>query len=137
MDRRLGGAARGQQVLRRFTVNWGAIALGAMAGLGSGLVLFLVLSVPGAVGPDQSAIPLILLQFLSLVLAGFITGVFVSEGAVLHGGLAGLMLFLVVAAISIAIASGPNIVELALLGVVAAVLGSSGGALAESRRRET
>ena len=54
----------------------------------------------------------------------------------LNGGLAGLTLFLVVAAISVAAAAGPNVVELALLGIVAAVLGSSGGALAEWRRRE-
>lgn len=107
-----------------------------MAGLGGGLILFLALGLFGVVGPDRSSLPLIFLQFLSLVVAGFVTGVFVSSGAVVHGGLSGLVLFMVVAAISVAAAAAPNVYELAFLGIVAAVLGSAGGALAEWRRRE-
>ena len=106
-----------------------------MAGLGAGLIVFLVLGIVGIIGPDGNAVVLIFLQFLSLVVAGYVAGRFTSPNPLLNGGMAGLALFLVIAAISIAASARLNPFELAFLGFVAAVLGSTGGALAEWRRR--
>lgn len=67
--------------------------------------------------------------------AGYIAGRFAHSGAAaLNGGIAGLLIFLFVGVISLLAASGPNPIELIMLGVVAAVLGSAGGALADRRR---
>lgn len=107
-----------------------------MAGLGGGLIVFLVLRVVGVIGSDGNPIVLIFLQFLSLVIAGYVAGRFTSPNPLLNGGMAGLVLFLIVAAISIAASARLNPFELAFLGLVAAVLGSTGGALAEWRRTE-
>ena len=107
-----------------------------MAGLGGGLIVFLLLAVVGLAGPDGNAIVLIFLQFLSLDVAGYVAGRFTSPNPVLNGGMAGLLLFLVIAVISLAAAARLSPFELGFLGIVAAVLGSTGGALAEWRRRE-
>ena len=102
-----------------------------MAGLAAGLGSFIVL---GLVGLTQVVV-LIFLQFLTLVVAGYVAGRFSLQAATVHGSLAGLLTFLVVGAVSIAGTSqGPSPVELAILGVVAAVLGAAGGALADRRR---
>ena len=112
-------------------MNWGVVALGAMVGLGGGLVAFLVLGLIGIVGPEKSPLPLIFLQFLTLFAAGYVAGRFSVASAPLHGGWAALLLFLIVGAISVAAAPGEiGIPELILLGVVATVLGTAGGALA-------
>jgi hypothetical protein len=78
---------------------------------------------------------LIVLEFAALVIAGYIAGRFAPSGAAVHGGLAGMAVFFIAAVISVASAPGTNLVELLVLGLVAAVLGSAGGALAERRRR--
>jgi hypothetical protein len=106
-----------------------------MAGLGGGLIVFLLLALLGVIGPDVNSIALIFLQFLSLVVAGYVAGRFTSPNPILNGGMAGLALFLVIAAISIAASARLNPFELTFLGLVAAVLGSSGGALADWRRK--
>jgi len=107
-----------------------------MAGLGGGLIVFLLLAFVGVVGADGNAVVLIFLQFLSLVVAGYVAGRFTSPNPLLNGGMAGLLLFLIIAAISLAAGARLNPLELGLLGIVAAVLGSTGGALAASRGRD-
>lgn len=104
-----------------------------MVGLGGGLIVFLLLAFVGA---DGNAVVLIFLQFLSLVVAGYVAGRFTSPNPLLNGGMAGLLLFLIIAAISLAAGARLNPFELGLLGIVAAVLGSTGGALAASRGRD-
>lgn len=78
---------------------------------------------------------LVILEFAALVVAGYIAGRFAPSGAAAHGGLAGLAVFFVAAAISVASSPGTNVLELLVLALVAAVLGSAGGAIAERRRR--
>jgi hypothetical protein len=99
-----------------------------MAGLGLSLVVFVVLGLTIGVGDVTQ----ILLQYASLVVAGFIAGRFAAGERVLHGSLAALILFVIAAAISLAATDpAPGALTLAIFGVVAALLGSAGGALAE------
>lgn len=102
-----------------------------MAGLGAGLGLFIVL---GIVGLTQ-LIVLVFLQFLTLVVAGYVAGRFAHGPATIDGSLAGLLAFLVIGVVAIAGTSrGPSPVEITVLGLVAAVLGAAGGVLADRRR---
>lgn len=106
-----------------------------MAGLGGTLAVFLILAAVGVVAPGRGLPLLVVLQLLGLVAAGWVAGRFAPPGgAAVHGGLAGLLLFVVAGAVSVAAGSGPDPVQLVLLGVVAAVLGSAGGVLADLRR---
>lgn len=69
--------------------------------------------------------------------AGYIAGRFAADGAAaVNGGLAGLLIFLFVGVVSLLASIGPNPFELVMLGVVAAVLGSAGGVLADRRRTD-
>lgn len=99
-----------------------------MSGLGLSLVVFVALGLTiGINGVTQ-----ILLQYASLLVAGFIAGRFSSRERVLHGSIAALLLFVVAAAISLAATDpAPGVLTLGVFGVVAALLGSAGGALAE------
>jgi hypothetical protein len=105
-----------------------------MTGLGAALVVFLVLAFIGVAGSDRNPVILILLELLALVGAGYVAGRFAPSNAAAHGGMAGLALFFVAAAISIALAPNSTGFELLVFGLVAAVLGSAGGAIAERRR---
>jgi hypothetical protein len=102
-----------------------------MAGLGAGLALFIVF---GIVGLTQTVV-LVFLQFLTLMIAGFVAGRFAHGPAAVDGSLAGLLAFLVMGSVAIAgTSNGPSPIELAILGLVAAVLGAAGGVLADRRR---
>jgi hypothetical protein len=77
----------------------------------------------------------VIIHLAATVAAGYVAGRFALEGtAPLNGGLAGLVIFLFVGVVSLLASSGPNPLELVMLGVVAAVLGSAGGVLADRRR---
>jgi len=79
----------------------------------------------------------ILIHLSATVGAGYVAGRFAGAGtAAVNGGLAGLLIFLFVGVVSLLASAGPNPVELVMLGVVAAVLGSAGGVLADRRRVE-
>jgi hypothetical protein len=120
-------------------LNLGAVVVGGMTGLGGGVILALPLFAVGIADANtfggQAA--LILVGFVGQVGAGFVATRFAGRDPGLHGGLAGLILFLAVAALSIAAGSDPPIPTLAFGGVVALLLGSAGGVLAEARRRGT
>lgn len=105
-----------------------------MAGLGSSLAIFLLLVALGVEGNARDAL-LIFVQFLALFIAGFVAGRFGERQPSLDGGFAGLLTFFVAVALSVAGGSSLGVVPMVLLGVVAAVLGSAGGVLAESMRR--
>ena len=100
-----------------------------MAGLGLGLAAFLILAIVGFVGPDTGAVPLIFIEFLSFVLAGYVASRFAPAASLAHGGLSGLLLFLAIGAIAVAAAGAPSIFELLFFGLVAAVLGTTGAAI--------
>jgi len=107
-----------------------------MAGLGLGLVAFLFLVVVGVVDSDGSGeIVLVVVQFASLGIAGYVAGRLSTRSSTFDGGIAGMLVFVVVTVISVAGGSSLGVAPLVFLGLVAAVLGSAGGVLAEAGRR--
>ncbi len=99
-----------------------------MAGLVVALIAFILLGISGAIAPDRGELLLLFIQFLSLVVAGYVAGR-LTDFAVLHGGLAGLLSAFVSGLISLTSTSVP-VAGIVTLAVVAAVLGSAGGVLA-------
>jgi len=121
----------------RLDVSWSAVALGAMTGLGVALAVFLFLGITGIVNDDNAAIPLAFLQFLAQFGAGFVAGRLAGRDGVVHGSFAAMAMYLVGSTLTLAAA--PDTVStgaLVLFAVVAAVLGSAGGLLADAGRRE-
>jgi hypothetical protein len=107
-----------------------------MAGLGLALAAFAGLAIIGVVGPQgRGEVALVLVQFASLVAAGYVAGRLSPRSSTFDGGLAGLLVFVVVAAVSVAGGSSPEIAPQIFLGVVSAVLGSAGGVLAQLHKR--
>ncbi|MGI9611161.1 MAG: hypothetical protein ACR2NL_12785 [Acidimicrobiia bacterium] len=102
-----------------------------MAAIGGIMITFLVLGITGIVDA-RAAIPLLFLQFLGLVVAGYVAGRLAGRDRILHGSLASMLVYLVSSAIGLAISgSTASVLVLLFSGAVAAVLGSAGGALAE------
>ena len=116
----------------RPTIRWGAVAIGAMAGLVVALLAFIFLGISGIVAPGRGEILLLFLQFLSLVVAGYVAGR-LSDSAALHGGLAGLLSAFVSGLIAVS-SSNVSISGLVTLTLVAAVLGSARNVLARWQR---
>ncbi len=106
-----------------------------MAGLGLGLVAFIILGIAGMVDADGSNVVLVFVQFLSLFVAGYVAGRMSASAPALDGGFAGLLVFFVSVGVSVAGGATLGIGPALFLGVVAAVLGSAGAVLAEHRRR--
>ena len=113
-------------------IRWGAVAIGAMAGLVVALLAFIFLGISGLVAPDRGEILLLFLQFFALVIAGYVAGR-LSDNSEVHGGLAGLLAALVSGLISLTSNRVP-LAGIITLTVVAAVLGSAGGVLARWQR---
>ena len=114
--------------------NWGAVALGAMTGLGAALVAFVILGITGIVDSSNAAIPVAFLQFLAQLLAGYVAARLAGRDAVIHGSFAALLLYLVGSTITLAAApDAVGLVTLALFAVVAAVVGAAGGLLGDQR----
>lgn len=109
-------------------IRWGAVAIGAMAGLVVALLSFIFLGISGVISPDRGEIILLFLEFLALVVAGYVAGR-LADSPELHGGLAGLLAALITGLISLTSTSVP-FTALITLTVVAAALGSAGGVLA-------
>lgn len=109
-------------------IRWGAVAIGAMAGLVVALVAYIALGVTGAVAPGRGEILLLFVQFLSLVIAGYVGGR-LSDAPEIHGGLAALLGALVSGLISIT-GGDVALAGIITLSIVAVVLGSAGGVLA-------
>lgn len=120
----------------RPTINWGTVALGAMAGLGLALAVFLVLGMSGVIDADTSAVPLAFLQFTAQFTAGYLAGRLAGRDGVLHGSLAAITVYLVGSTLALAAAPGSvGSVSVILFAVVAAILGSAGGLLSDVGRR--
>jgi hypothetical protein len=116
-------------------LNWGAISVGGIAGIGSAVIFAIpVLLVAGTDGLGSQAL-LILAGFLGQIVAGFVGGILAGRDWALHGGMAALLTYLVTAGIAVATGQEPSIATLLLSGVVALVLGSAGGVLAQTRSR--
>ena len=119
--------------MTRPPIRWGAIAVGAMAGLVVALLSFIFLGISGIVTANRGEIFLLFLQFLALVIAGYVAGT-LSDTAELHGGLAGLLAALVTGLISLSSRQDVPIAGLVTIAVAAAVLGTAGGVLARWQR---
>lgn len=95
------------------------------------MALFLLLGMVGII-ENANSVPLLFLQFLALVGAGYVSGRLAGFRRVFHGGLAALVVFGLTSLIALAVVGGgTSFLALLFSGVVAAVLGSAGGALAE------
>jgi putative membrane protein (TIGR04086 family) len=116
-------------------IRWGAIAVGAMAGVVFALLAFIFLGISGIVTRNRGEIVLLFLQFLSLVVAGYVAGR-LAESAEIHGGLAGLLGALVIGIISLT-STQVSLTGIITLSVVAAVLGSAGGVLARWQKGQS
>jgi hypothetical protein len=99
-----------------------------MAGLVVALLAYIFLGVTGLIAPGRGDIILLFIQFLSLVIAGYVGGR-LSDAPEVHGGLAALLGALISGLISIT-GGDVAIAGLITLTVVAVVLGSAGGVLA-------
>jgi hypothetical protein len=106
-----------------------------MAGTVVALLSFIFLGIAGLVSPERGEVFLLFLEFLALVIAGYVAGR-LSDAPELHGGLAGLLTALLTGLISIISAPVP-VLGLVTLTIVAAALGSAGGVLARWQRQST
>ena len=105
-----------------------------MAGLAGAMLLFLLMGITGVVDSPSDAIPLLFLEFLALVGAGYTAGRLAGRDRVLHGGYAGLLLFVVATGITLAAdPDSASLLVIAFTAFLALVLGSVGGALARVR----
>jgi hypothetical protein len=117
------------------SLNWGAIAVGGIAGIGAAVILAIPVIVVAGTDDFGAQALLILVGFIGQMVAGYVGGRFAGIDQPAHGGLAALLAYLVTAGIAIATGQEPAIATLAFSGVVALILGSAGGVLASARSR--
>ncbi|MEX1207347.1 MAG: hypothetical protein WEE36_01890 [Acidimicrobiia bacterium] len=108
-----------------------------MAGVGglalfAGVLLFLGVADTDTVGGQTT---LILVAFGAQFFAGHVAARVATRARPLNGGLAGLTLYLVIGFTSIATGEEPGVAALAFGAMVALVMGTAAGVLAESARR--
>lgn len=116
-------------------IRWGAVVVGAMAGLGITFAVALALFVAGT-RPSATAggVLFIFGSFLGQVVAGYVAGRFSAPNEAFHGSQAGLALYAVTAALTLA-AGGELGFAVVLFGaIVAMILGSAGGVMAGHQR---
>ncbi len=107
-----------------------------MAGIGAALVAFLFLGVTGAADAGTGAAVLIFLQYLAQVAGGYLAGRLSPVARVFHGGIAGLLMAALGAAIGLGFSGDESNLGLVVLALVIAITsGSAGGALAEYQVR--
>ena len=107
-----------------------------MAGFGLGLIAFLALGVTGLTDFQTGAAVLIFLQYTSQLVAGYLAGRLAIQSRVLHGGLAGMLVAAIGAAIGLSSSGTDSSLGLVVLALaIAAVTGTAGGVLAENRIR--
>ncbi len=100
------------------------------------MLVFLLLGIAGAVSSPTDVVPLLFLQLLGLIGAGYVAGRLAGRDPILHGGLSGLVLFVITTAITVAAdPTTPHLAVIAFTGLLAVVLGSVGGALATATHR--
>lgn len=114
--------------------NPGAIVVGAIFGLGIGVVGAIPFL---AVGWDASTLSgqtaLILVGLVAQFVAGYAAARIASADHGLHGGLAALTLYAAVAIISLAAAQEPSTATLLAGAVIALTMGTVAGVLARAR----
>lgn len=115
---------------------WGAVVVGAVAGLGLTAASAIVLFVAGLrTDTTGGAAAFVFAQFLGQLCAGYVGGRFGRPLEPHIGAQAALALFAVATALSVAAGGAPGIATLLLGGAVALVIGAAGGVLAAAGRR--
>ncbi len=110
-------------------LHWSGIVFGTATGLVVSYVLFVFSGPLGANLVGQVAI-----QLIGFIAAGYVAARFSLVHGVTAGRISSLLLFFLVAVLTIAAGAGANIFGLLLLGVLAIFGGSTGAALAANRR---
>jgi len=110
-------------------LHWMGVAFGASTGLVASYVLFVF---SGPVG--ENIIGQLAIQLIGFLVAGYIAARFSLVHAIAAGRIAALILFFVVATLTIAAGAGANIAGLLLLGVLALGGGMAGAIVAERQR---
>ena len=123
--------------MRLDAIRWGAILIGAIAGLGAaavpaGLLLALGVADTGTLGGQAV---LVTLGFVAQFVAGYLAARLATTARPVNGGLAAIALYAVVAMISMTAGGDPEPATLAFGSAVALLLGTLAGVLAESRHR--
>jgi hypothetical protein len=113
----------------------GAILLGALLGLGGGVVGALPLLGTGIADTHTigGQMVLITVGFGAQFLSGFVAARLARSSHGLNGGLAALLAYLAVAMIALASPDEPSLFTLGSGAVIALVLGTAAGVLAEAR----
>ena len=112
--------------------------MGAMAGLGIALAVFFVLGITGLINEANAAVPLAFLQFLAQFGAGYLAGRFAGRDATTHGSLAAIAIYLIGSTLTLAAAPDTvGTLTLLLFAIIAAVLGTAGGLLAQAAQRRS
>ena len=116
-------------------VNWGGVIIGAVVGLGLTAALAILLFAAGIRPGDSTGAQMvfILILFVGEFAAGFFGGRFGRPTEAFHGSLAALTLFAASAVTSLAAGSEVQPAVILVSGLVAMVLGTSGGTLAMRR----
>lgn len=119
-------------------IRWGALLLGATAGL----LAMTVLSLLGAVvvrivdgGEVGLWVAISIALFSAQFLAGVVAGRFAPTNKGFHGSLGALLFYGVSSAFLIVDGSRPGAITIAMFAVLAMVLGGAGGVLAAARTR--
>lgn len=116
------------------SLNWGAVAVGALSGMGAGAIGAVPLVALGLAetGTSSGQAVLILVGFAAQFVAGYVAGRLSGRAAPANGGVAALGQYLVMAIVAITAGADPSVATLAFSAVVALVLGSAGAVLAAS-----
>jgi hypothetical protein len=112
--------------------NPGAIAVGVLAGLGTGIVGAIpIIALAGTASVGAQTV-LILLGLAAQFVAGYVAARIARLDMETHGGLAGIGLFFLVGAIALSTSQPPGIPALLVGSVTALLMGTLGGFLARS-----
>lgn len=113
----------------------GAIALGALLGLGGGVVGALPLLAVGVADTTSVGGQMVLISvgFAAQFLAGWVAAQIATSSGGINGGLAALLAYAIVAIIALASPDQPRLFTLGSGAIIALVLGTAAGVLAEAR----
>jgi hypothetical protein len=107
-----------------------------MSGLGLALIAFLALGLTGLTDYRAGAAILIFLQYAAHLAAGYLAGRLAPHARALHGGLAGMIVAALGAAVGLGFSAGDSHLGLVVFAlVIATITGTAGGVLAENRYR--
>ena len=107
------------------------VVIGAAAGLGLTAVIALGLFVAGfRPSTDAEGVPFIFTQFLGQLVAGAVAGRLAPPHEAYHGSQAGLALFAITTALTLAAGGSPSVATMFFSAVVALIIGAAGGVLA-------